>query len=214
MSNQKKNYIDTNTMFDEWVKSSKNGKISNELGLMFYKLAEKNANHRYFVRYTHIRDELISEGVLGCIRGFPKFRPFRNDEENSKIIWDGESDIIYHHTLCNSPFSYYTRIIHNAFKQFLKQHEYKQRNISNSLRELSDLPTDEGYNDMVRQQANDDPDNPYYDHDYNDDENYTSEGYDPSTNIIDDIDDDIFDVLSSDNKIGSNEPEEEEVILW
>ena len=212
MTTTKKNYLDTNTMFNEWVKSYQNGKISNELGLMFQKLSEKNANHRYFVRYTHIREELISEGVLGCIRGFKKFHPLRSEDPDAPIVWDGVCDIEYHHTTCNSPFSYYTRIIHNAFKQYLKQHEYKQRNINNSLREQNDLPTDEGYNEMLRTRSSDDLvetnlDSSFVDCDYDDDDyNFDPDDFD--------LDKSIHEALSSINTIGDDEPEEEEKILW
>jgi hypothetical protein len=180
-----KNYIEPGEFYDEMVKCLISGVVTERLGWMFYKLADKNANHRYFVRYFHIRDELISAGVLTCVEKFRKFKPLRDGE------WDGVTHVPYHYLTCNNPFAYYTRCIHNAFKQYLKEHEYKNRNIVNKFRVSHGLEPDDGYKDMMR----------------NDDEDpMQSGGFDDDCGHVtpNDIDDYMNSMLASDFEIGGN----------
>jgi len=77
MKDQKKNYIEPREFFDETIKCLQKDQMSNTLGDMFGMLAQKYCNHPLFVRYAHIRDDLISVGILACCNAFPKFKPYR-----------------------------------------------------------------------------------------------------------------------------------------
>lgn len=152
------NYIEPNDFFRETVQCLKKDEISNELGRMFQLLAERFVNHPKFVRYHHIRDDLISCAVMACIKGFPKFRPYRNSierDENGEILtstpveWNGEV-VDYDYKTCNNPFAFFTTCSHNEILQFLKS-EYNQRNINNKMKLEFGLDADEGYLDMIRE---------------------------------------------------------------
>lgn len=110
---------------------------------MFQKLSEKYVNHRNFVRYYSLREDLIATGVLACVKSFPKFRPMRGDDE-----WNGE-EVEYHYTTCNNPFAFFTTCIHNDFVHLLKK-EYNQSNIINEVKLAEGLEADYGYEEMIR----------------------------------------------------------------
>ena len=187
-------YIDPAEFFQEMLVCLNAGKVSQKLGSMFMILSEKNANHRYFVRYVHIRDDLISEGVAICCEKFDKFRPLRSDDDGNVVEWDGTM-LDYHYLTCNNPFAYFTRVIHNAFKGYLKRQEYRERNIINELRLQNDLPADAGYMDMMSD---------------------SSESIDDvNLDEVDDLDFGIEDALSS-GEIGEDATTEEKGngILW
>jgi len=154
-----KHYLDAGEMFDETLVCLRKEEISDKLGKMFYQLAEKFVNHPNFVRYHHIREDLISYAVLGCIKGFSRFMPYRNileRDEHGEIIsstkqeWNGEH-VEYNYLTCNNPFAYYTTTANNEILQFLKS-EYKQKNISNKMKLSMGIDADEGYRDMIREQ--------------------------------------------------------------
>lgn len=124
----------------------KEGTVSNELAEMFILLARKYTNHRYFVRYTHIRDDLESIGVMSCCKAWKKFKPLRPDHG----VWDGETIIEYDYKTCYSPLAFFTSCIYNDFVFFLKQ-EYNQRNILNALHLEAGLDADYGYTEMIKE---------------------------------------------------------------
>lgn len=158
MRDKSKYYLTPQDFYAETLKSMKAGKVSDELAKMFFMLCEKHANHPSFVRYHHIRDDLVSASILGCVKGFNNFRPYKNDivrDENEEIVsstkveWDGEI-VEYDYRTCNNPFAYFTSCAYNEILQFLKQ-EYKQRNVVNKAKLESGLDADEGYLDMMRE---------------------------------------------------------------
>lgn len=158
MSAKKTNYLEPADFFRETIKCLKKDEMSEELGAMFYMLCEKYANHPRFVRYHHIRDDLISFALLACIKGFPKFRPYRNDlvrDEEGNIIqstkreWDGEI-IEYDYRTCNNPFAFFTTCATNEILQFLKS-EYNYKNIINKMRLENGMEADAGYTDMMKE---------------------------------------------------------------
>lgn len=184
-----KNYLEPSEFFEEMLVCLNAGKVTERLGMMLTKLTEKNANHRYFVRYTHIREELISEGILICVEKFSKFRPLKNNEDGTVNVWNGDM-LPYHYTTCNNPFAYFTRVIHNAFKAYLKRHEYYHRNIVNKMRAENDLPVDYGYAEMM-----------------SGDDHYDDDGRDGLVQESQELDQSIEEVLSS-NSIGDAEDKE------
>lgn len=158
MQSQKTNYLEPADFFRETIICLKKDEMSEELGSMFYMLCEKYANHPRFVRYRHIRDDLISFGLLACIKGFPKFRPYRNDlvrDDEGNIIqstkreWDGEI-IEYDYRTCNNPFAFFTTCATNEILQFLKS-EYNYKNIINKMRLENGMEADAGYTDMMKE---------------------------------------------------------------
>lgn len=157
--NKPVNYLEPADFFRETLKCLKTDEMSDELGKMFFTLCNKYANHPRFVRYHHIREDLISFALLACIKGFPKFRPYRNDlvrDEDGNIIqstkkeWNGEM-LEYDYRTCNNPFAFFTTCAHNDMLQFLKG-EYNYKNIVNKMRIENGLDADAGYNDMIRDQ--------------------------------------------------------------
>lgn len=161
MRDKSKYYLTPQEFFAETIASMQAGKVSDKLARMFFKLCEKHANHPYFVRYHHIRDDLISASILGCVKGFNNFRPYKNtlirddnDEilSSTKVAWNGE-DVEYDYRTCNNPFAYFTSCASNEILQFLKS-EYKQRNVVNRVKLESGLDADEGYLDMIREKEN------------------------------------------------------------
>lgn len=153
-----KNYIEPQDFFRETILSLQRDEPTDKLAVMFMKLCTKYANHPNFVRYHHIRDDLISVGVLACLKGLPKFRPYRNDltrAENGEILtstrveWHGEM-LEYDYRICNNPFAFFTKCAHNELLQMLKA-EYNFKNVLNKVRLENGLDADEGYTEMVRE---------------------------------------------------------------
>lgn len=140
----KKHYLPQKDFFDELVQSRTKGEISNKLGEMFLLLARKYSNHRNFVRYYHIKDDLIAIGAAACVKGFTKFRPYK-DPTN---VWDEQSPITYDHNTCSNALAFFTTIIHNDLIAFLKK-EYNQSNIMNEKRLESGLDASFGYVEMI-----------------------------------------------------------------
>lgn len=160
MTTQHKNYIEPADFFRETLRSLIADEINDKLALMFMKLANKYANHQKFVRYHHIRDDLISTGIEACVKGFPKFRPMRNilerDAEgeiisSTRVEWNNKLTE-YDYRINNNPFAFFTTCMHNDILQFLK-HDYNERNICNKIRLENGLDADEGYMEMMRKKG-------------------------------------------------------------
>ena len=99
------------------AKKKAKGKISEELGMMFYLIATNYINKPSFNRYTY-RDEMVSQGIEYLCRFSKTY-----DKDNPKA----------------NGFAYCTRICHNAFVQFIKkegkQTEMKDRIIKEAAHE-------------------------------------------------------------------------------
>lgn len=156
----KKNYIQPADFFREMLISLKKDEISDELAKMFMLLAERYANHPNYVRFFHIRDDIISECMLACVKGFPKFRPYRTkilerDEEGNilrkEIVeWHGEI-VEYNYLTCNNPHAYFTTCMKHVLFHFLKN-EYTERNVVNKMKLELGLEADPAYMDMISEQ--------------------------------------------------------------
>lgn len=154
---ESRHYIKTHDFFNEQMKVLKTGEITPELGDMFMTLSSKYINHSHFNRYYHLKDDMIMEGVLACVRDCFKFRPNRNiiirdkDGEiasSTPVVWDGQ-DIEYHHDANYSPLAFYTTTIRRAFIDVIKR-EYASRNIVNQLLIDNGLEADAGYLDAMK----------------------------------------------------------------
>lgn len=154
---ESRHYIKTIDFFNEQMRVLKSGEISPELGEMFMTLSSKYSNHSNFNRYYHLKDDMIMEGVLACVRDCFKFRPIRNDIvrdsegeiiSSTPVMWDGK-DIDYHHEDNYSPLAFYTTTIRRAFIDVIKR-DYASRNIVNQLLLDNGLEADVGYLDAMK----------------------------------------------------------------
>ena len=152
-----KNYIEPEVFFEEMLNCLKAEDMSRELGEMFMIVSERFVNHPKWVRYTHIRDDLISTGIVACCRAYMKFRPNRNildrDEDDviiktTPVLWDGEM-VKYDYVQHYNPHAFFSTVIDNALLQFIKK-EYNQINTINELKLSAGLDSDYGYDEMVK----------------------------------------------------------------
>lgn len=143
----KENYLEPSVFYAEVVKCLIDGKMSNELGEMFTLVSTRYTNHRHFVRYYHLKEDLIATGAMACCKSFSKFEPLKRSEPE----WDGKTPIDYHYTRCNNPFAFFTTCVRNEWLQFLKK-DYRSKNAVNALRVANGLDADYGYNDMIQNQ--------------------------------------------------------------
>lgn len=138
-------YLTGQDLFDEIIKCRINDhKISNTLGEMFFLLSTRYSNHRNFVRYYHIKQDLIAAGVEACCKAFYKFRPYKDKE----IVWDEQTSLEFDHNIHNNSFAYFTTAIHHNFLAIVKK-EYAQSNILNEMRLNNDMDASFGYLEMM-----------------------------------------------------------------
>jgi len=103
-------YIDKKDFLAEMLKYNETKKPSDKLGKMFMSLAKNNARHSSFCRYFHADlDDMKTEAVIACLLALPKYDFSRED-----------------------PFSYFTSVVLNAFKYYLKR-KYKNDNFRMKL---------------------------------------------------------------------------------
>jgi len=98
MSNTSTHYVNNKEMLEEFRKYKETGKISNELGDMFVKIAVNLSNKPNFIGYTW-KEEMIGEAVLTCIKYSKNFDPDKS----------------------NNPFGYISRFCYNAFVEYIKK---------------------------------------------------------------------------------------------
>ncbi|WGH49897.1 hypothetical protein [Alishewanella phage vB_AspM_Slickus01] len=166
-------YLPPDVFFEEVLRCKIKGEISQELGRMFLLLAEKTTQHRSWVRYHHIKQDMISEAVLVCVgKGFQKYKPFQDMSQ-----WDGKTMVKYSYLTCWNPHAWFTKCIFNQLKGFMKS-EYGVTNVRNKIRLDNGLETTYGYDQVLEnefEQKNDDDtyngaDNDNSSDDFNDDE--------------------------------------------
>lgn len=143
MSDTDNFYLTQRDLFDEIIKCRISGKISDKLGVMFQLLSTKYSNHRNFVRYYHLKTDLIAAGCEACCKAFVKFRPHKDKD----VVWDEETPIVFDHNIHNNSFAYFTTAIHNNFLTIIKA-EYKQSNILNEMRLDNGLDASFGFLEM------------------------------------------------------------------
>lgn len=149
MTKKKKQYLPAKEFFDVVVDALRKEKLTDELARAICLLAEKQAGHSNWVRYNHLRDEIISESCLICVEKWEKFKPYRR--QYAELVgheWDGE-EVNYHHEIHHNPHSYFTTIISNHLKNWIKA-EYNETNVVNQMRLDNGLEASEGYIEAVR----------------------------------------------------------------
>ena len=104
--------------------------LMNYIGECFKKIATKYSHYRWFVGYSY-RDELIDEGILVCMKAFRRGR----FDENRDC---GEGKL-------PNPFSYFTAVCHNAFRQY-QMKELNQAKIKKEclVREIQSFSLQDG----------------------------------------------------------------------
>jgi hypothetical protein len=93
------NYIEPAEFFDTVLDSRRKGYVTEELGKMFMMLAERFCNHPNWVRYKHLREDMIAQGTFACVKAFDKFSPYN---KLGSLIVSGdvnEEDGIYSYTI-------------------------------------------------------------------------------------------------------------------
>lgn len=107
---KEKFYVDPKQFDDEIVKYYGNGIISNELAEMLNKISSKLSYSSNFAGYTY-REEMVGDGI---VRMFKALISKKYDREKG-----------------TNPFSYFTRIAFNAFRNRIKKektiHEAQER---------------------------------------------------------------------------------------
>jgi DNA-directed RNA polymerase specialized sigma24 family protein len=114
-SDTKTHYVTNKELLEEFRKYKETGKISNELGEMFVKIAENLSNRPNFIGYTW-KEEMIGEAVLTCIKYSKNFDPDKS----------------------TNPFGYISRFCYNAFVEYIKKQK-KHGNIKETLYTNKDL---------------------------------------------------------------------------
>jgi hypothetical protein len=97
---KEKFYVDPKKFDDEIVKYYQSGDISNELAEMVSKIANKLSYSSNFAGYTY-REEMVGDGI---VRMFKALMSKKYDREKG-----------------TNPFSYFTRIAFNAFRNRIKK---------------------------------------------------------------------------------------------
>jgi len=115
MSDTSTHYVNNKEMLEEFRKYKETGKISNELGDMFVKIAKNLANKPNFIGYTW-KEEMIGEAVLTCIKYSKNFDPDKS----------------------NNPFGYISRFCYNAFVEYIKKQK-KHSSIKETLYDNKEL---------------------------------------------------------------------------
>jgi len=116
-------YLNKGEMMRELIDYNESGVISNTLGAMFMKIAERYTSRRNLSGYSY-REDMIGEAVTRMVSQIDKF------------------DI--NHPAAN-PFAYFTQVAHNQILALLNR-EKRQRDIKSNLRDKmwSELCEDEG----------------------------------------------------------------------
>lgn len=107
----KKHFVTNKDLIEEIDKYNKIKIISPRLGEMFLLMCEKIQHQSFFRRYSfHDLEDMKTEALITIFKGLSNY------------------DI----EISSNPFSYYTQIIINAYKQFLKK-KYKNDNFKLEL---------------------------------------------------------------------------------
>lgn len=102
--------------------STTHGKITNELGKMFIKLAEEISHKSNYRNYTYL-DEMMGDARIQLVKNALLFK--------ESILYKKEKPAVQ-----LNPFSYYTSFVNNSFRSILNS-EKNVRNIRDDLLEMN-----------------------------------------------------------------------------
>jgi hypothetical protein len=124
---KEKFYVEPKQFDEEIVKYYESGNMSDELALMVSKIAHKLSYAPNFINYT-FREEMVGDGI---IRMFKALMSKKYDREKG-----------------TNPFSYFTRIAFNAFRNRIKKEKHIRDTHEKYQNEL--ILFSENYNTLVR----------------------------------------------------------------
>lgn len=144
-----KNYISPQEFFLAVVESQKAGEMTPELVRLVYKFCDNVPMHRNWIRYVHLRQDIISECVTKCVETYSKFRPYKDPELANKQ-WEGEE---YHWQTHNNPHAWFTSCCFNQLRTLVMK-EYNQDNIKNRIKCDEGLDPTFGYDEVYKAEYN------------------------------------------------------------
>lgn len=103
MSKKNEYYLSPQDFFRGVVTAKIEGRVTDELGRMFLLLAKKTAMHRYWIRYSHIKDDIESESLYACMKAFNGFKPFQKSYASEHGEWDEKTMIEYDYNIHYNP---------------------------------------------------------------------------------------------------------------
>lgn len=142
---KKKYYLPAEQFFNVMVDAKRRGFATNQLGEAFRLLAEKYSTHRNWIRYQHLRDEIIGECCLACMKSWNNWRPFKDKD----TPWDGE-ELVYDYKVHNNPHSFFTTTMKNHMVNWIMSFEYNQSNIKNEIRLNQGMEVSDGYVEAMK----------------------------------------------------------------
>lgn len=124
---KEKFYVEPKKFDEEILKYYDTGKMSDELASMVSKIANKLSYASNFVNYTY-REEMVGDGI---VRMFKALMAKKYDREKG-----------------TNPFSYFTRIAFNAFRNRIKKEKHIHEAHEKYQQEY--MMVSEGYNNLLK----------------------------------------------------------------
>ena len=126
-ADKEKFYVNPQEFDDEIVKYYNSGKMSDNLAMMVSKIANKLSYAPNFINYTY-REEMVGDGIIRMFKALTSKK--------------------YDHAKGSNPFSYFTRIAFNAFRNRIKKEKHLRDIHEKYQNEL--LLFSENYNTVVK----------------------------------------------------------------
>lgn len=126
-ADKEKFYVDPKHFDDEIVKYYDTGIMSNDLAEMVSKISHKLSYAPNFINYTY-REEMVGDGIIRMFKALMSKK--------------------YDRVKGTNPFSYFTRIAFNAFRNRIKKEKHMRDTHEKYQNELMSMS--ENYNNLVR----------------------------------------------------------------
>lgn len=124
---KEKYYVEPKKFDEEIMKYYKSGVMSNELAEMVSKISHKLSYASNFINYSY-REEMVGDGVIRMMKALIAKK--------------------YNHKKGTNPFSYFTRIAFNAFRNRIKKEKKIHETHEKYRRELMGMS--ENYNNLLK----------------------------------------------------------------
>jgi len=122
-----KYYIDKQEFHNEICKFNETKKVSDNLGDMIFKLAEKNTHSKFFNNYSLAdKEDMRTDAVIACLKSLHKFDTNRANA-----------------------FAYFTSIVINAFRYYLKK-KYSYSNFKLDMVEDAYHKANKPFNNQIK----------------------------------------------------------------
>lgn len=125
--NKENYYVDPKEFDNEIINYYTSGVISNNLAEMISKISNKLSYAPNFINYT-FREEMVGDGIVRMFKALTAQK--------------------YSHTKGSNPFSYFTRIAFNAFRNRIKKEKHSRETLEKYQEELALNSND--YNTVVK----------------------------------------------------------------